>query len=208
MGSVDRDVFDPVLLARKLGFTLTDHQAEALRELVTHKGEEGYEGYLYRGALASFWLLARKALGINDDLFELVSMRVLTAWSAKKAEEPNQSQNEAVIRYRHNGEEPMEAAEGVGPVDALFVALTKIRRRLYQQAPEVHLVGFQVRDLDPQAEAAARVAVQIETSDGERTWLTVGVDDNLIIASWIALVDAVTVGVRAKGASPSLLSIE
>jgi 2-isopropylmalate synthase len=83
------------------------------------------------------------------------------------------------------------AAEGAGPVNALDKALRKALARFYPEVAKVFLADFRVRILDPEEATAAKTRVLIESGDGEETWGTVGVSENIIEASWEALVDSV-----------------
>ena len=83
------------------------------------------------------------------------------------------------------------AAEGDGPVNALDNAIRKALRRFYPTVSEMHLTDFKVRVLDEKAGTAAKVRVLIQSQDGKETWSTIGVSENIIEASWQALVDSI-----------------
>ena len=85
----------------------------------------------------------------------------------------------------------LTVSEGDGPVNALDGALRKALVRFYPEISKVHLTDFRVRILDPEEATAAKTRVLIESSDGEQSWGTVGVSENIIEASWEALVDSV-----------------
>ena len=99
--------------------------------------------------------------------------------------------SEAAVKVRVKGEVEHTVAEGGGPVNALDMALRKALMRFYPEIAKVQLTDFRVRILDPEEATAATTRVLIESSDGEETWGTVGVSDNIIEASWEALVDSV-----------------
>jgi len=99
--------------------------------------------------------------------------------------------SEATIKLVVDGQEEHTAAEGDGPVDALDHALRKALEKFYPDLAEMHLSDFKVRVLDAQAGTAAKVRVLIESSDATTTWRTVGVSENILEASWLALVDAI-----------------
>ena len=146
-------------------------------------GEEGYE---FEGADASFKILIQKAMGKHTDFFELEGFRVIVE---KRKNDPPIS--EATIKIKVGGVSELSAGEGDGPVNALDNALRKVLLRFYPQIKDVHLADFKVRDLDAAAGTAAKVRVLIQTQDGDDIWGTVGVSDNIIEASWQALVDSV-----------------
>ena len=93
---------------------------------------------------------------------------------------------------RVDGKEEHTAAEGVGPVSALDRALRKSLTTFFPSIAEIRLTDYKVRVLNPKGATDAKVRVLIESSDGHDTWGTVGVSENLIEASWQALVDSIT----------------
>ncbi|MDA1190443.1 MAG: citramalate synthase [Candidatus Poribacteria bacterium] len=143
-------------------------------------------GYEFEGAEASFFLLAQKAMGEYTPSFDLHGFRLII-----EKFERFDMRAEATIKVRDpNGLEEHTAAEGDGPVNALDNALRKALETFYPSLKDVSLVDYNVRVLDSQASTAARVRVLIESTDGEETWGTVGVSENIIQASWNALVDS------------------
>ena len=152
-----------------------------------------HQGYHFEVADASFELLIARELGSCKPLFELESFRVTTY-----KREDGRVDTEATIRIRHEGDRIVEVGEGNGPVNALDAAL---RRALGQRVPElakIELVNFKVRILDETQGSAAVTRVLIDSSDGHETWGTIGVGENLIAASWEALVDSLEYGVRRQ----------
>ena len=99
--------------------------------------------------------------------------------------------SEATLKLNVNGEQAFTVGEGDGPVDALNMALRNALRKFYPSIKDVHLADYRVSILDPEEATAAKTRVVIESSDGENTWGTVGVSENIIEASWEALVDGV-----------------
>jgi 2-isopropylmalate synthase len=99
--------------------------------------------------------------------------------------------SEATLKVRVGSQIEHTAAEGDGPVNALDRALRKALARFYPELREVHLADYRVRVINPQASTAAKVRVQIESTDGKDVWSTVGVSENIIEASWQALADSV-----------------
>ena len=146
-------------------------------------GEEGYE---FEGADASFKILIQKATGKHKNFFELEGFRVIVE---KRKNDPPVA--EATIKIKVGGVSELSAGEGEGPVNALDNALRKVLLRFYPQIKDIHLADFKVRALDAAAGTAAKVRVLIQTRDGDDIWGTVGVSENIIEASWQALVDSV-----------------
>jgi 2-isopropylmalate synthase len=143
-------------------------------------------GYEFEGAEASFHLLAQKAMGRYQPAFDLHGFRLIIEKFAG-----HMMRAEATIKVREpNGLEEHTAAEGDGPVNALDNALRKALEVFYPSLKEVALTDFTVRVLDSRSSTAARVRVLIESSDGQDTWGTVGVSENIIQAAWEALVDS------------------
>ena len=97
---------------------------------------------------------------------------------------------EATVKLEIKRKEAYVVAEGDGPVNALDAALRKALRPVYPQIDEIALVDYKVRIINGQAGTAAKTRVFIVSSDGETSWGTVGVSDNIIDASWLALVDS------------------
>ncbi len=145
------------------------------------------EGYEYEAADASFSLLVQKMLNKHAPFFELGGFRVII--EKRSASEPCIS--EATIKVTVDGQSDITAAEGDGPVNALDRALRKVLLNFYPEIANVGLTDFKVRILEGDAGSAAKTCVQIESSDGDSSWGTVGVSDNIIEASWQALVDSV-----------------
>jgi len=146
-------------------------------------GEEGYE---FEGADASFKILIQKATGKHKNFFELEGFRVIVE---KRKNDPPVA--EATIKIKVGGVSELSAGEGEGPVNALDNALRKVLLRFYPRIKDIHLADFKVRALDAAAGTAAKVRVLIQTRDGDDIWGTVGVSENIIEASWQALVDSV-----------------
>jgi 2-isopropylmalate synthase len=146
-----------------------------------------HDGYQFEGAEASFEILFDKLLHRSREFFELDGFRLIT--EKKGVNEPD---SEAVIKLRVDGQEEHTAAEGVGPVSALDRALRKSLTTFFPCIRDIRLTDYKVRVLNPKGATDATVRVLIESSDGHDTWGTVGVSENLIEASWQALVDSIT----------------
>jgi len=145
------------------------------------------EGYQYEGAEGSFELMVHRILGKHDRFFDLKGFTVLVDRS-----ENHQMRSQATIKLMDTeGNLEYQASEGHGPVDALNKALMKALISLFPQLKSMRLTDFKVRVLDAKKGTAAKVRVLIESSDGEEYWGTVGVSEDIIEASWEALVDSI-----------------
>jgi 2-isopropylmalate synthase len=145
-----------------------------------------HEGYEFEAAEASFDLLVRQALGTYRPKFERLAYRVNI-----EAEAEGKAVTEATVKVRAGGDVQHTVSEGDGPVNALDSALRKALLPLYPRLAEMHLDDYKVRVVNARAETAARVRVVIEWRDRDSVWGTVGVSENIIQASWLALADAV-----------------
>jgi len=172
--------------AEELGLEIDKASPEA--KVVAEKLKEmEHDGYQFEGAEASFEILFNKLVHHSREFFELDGFRVITE---KKG--VNEPYSEAVIKLRVDGTVEHTAAEGVGPVSALDRALRKSLTTFFPCIRDIRLTDYKVRVLNPEGATDAKVRVLIETSDGHDTWGTVGVSENLIEASWQALVDSIT----------------
>jgi 2-isopropylmalate synthase len=142
-------------------------------------------GYQFEAAEASFDLLVRKAAGLHQPHFELVHYRTSVI---NRGGTPT---TEATIKLLVNDQVRLEVAEGDGPVNALDAALRKALNGLFPTLNEMQLVDYKVRVINSDAATAASVRVVIESQDSTGTWGTVGVHENVIEASWQALVDSI-----------------
>lgn len=147
-------------------------------------------GYQFEAAEASFELLIRKAFNDHAKSFDLEGFRIIVE---KHGDQPVFS--EATIKVKVDGEEELTAAEGDGPVNALDGAIRKALTRFYPEIAHLRLVDYKVRVLEENRGTAAKVRVLIETTNGSTSWGTVGVSENIIEASWRALVDSLEYGV-------------
>ena len=177
--------------AREYGIDLDRNTPEARGILDMLKRLED-EGFLFEGAEASFELLMERALGHHRPYFELRGYRVIVEENAGDGEPVA----EATVRLRVRGIEEHTAASGNGPVNALDHALRKALDDFYPNLAQMSLLDYKVRILDDAKATAARTRVLITSGDGEETWGTVGVADNIIEASWQALVDSIEYKLR------------
>ncbi|MDQ1326805.1 MAG: 2-isopropylmalate synthase [Candidatus Poribacteria bacterium] len=145
------------------------------------------DGYQYEGAEGSFELMVHKIMGTYNRFFDLKGFTVLV-----ERTENHQMRSQATIKLMDlDGNIEYQASEGHGPVNALNQALKKALLAFFPQLKSVHLTDFKVRVLDAKIGTAAKVRVLIESSDGEQSWGTVGVSEDIIAASWEALVESI-----------------
>ncbi len=178
--------------AREYGIDLDRDTPDSRRILDRLKTLED-EGFQFEGAEASFELLMERALGRHKPYFELDAYRVIVE-EQTAGQEPVA---EATVRVRVKGILEHTAAAGNGPVNALDHALRKALEEFYPHLRELRLLDYKVRILDESKGTAAKTRVLITSGDGRETWGTVGVADNIIEASWQALVDSVEFKLRA-----------
>jgi 2-isopropylmalate synthase len=168
--------------AAQAGLELSGEEAaHAVEELK----EREHHGYHYEAAPASFELLLRRETGAYEPLFELESFKVLVEKRADGAVE-----TEATVKVKVDGERYVRVAEGNGPVNALDTALRNAIADRYPHLADVELTNYKVRILDESHGTGAITRVLLDSSDGEREWGTIGVSENIIEASWEALVDS------------------
>ncbi len=175
-----------LLKALEVGMDANTTKEEARQVLKALKDLER-KGYAFEGADASFHILAQKVLKKHRPFFELLDYRVVI--ESGKPEESEACL--ATVKVKVADEVELTVAEGDGPVNALDGALRKALIRFFPAIEKVHLTDYRVRILDPEEATAAKTRVWIESTDGTDTWGTVGVSENIIEASWEALVDGV-----------------
>ena len=173
--------------AEELGITLNREAPETRALLEKIKALES-EGFEYEGADASLELLVRRTVGSHKGYFSLEGFHV----SVSRRQVDGPSLSEATVKlYLPDGTRKHTAAEGEGPVDALDQALRKALHDTYPELRELHLEDYKVRILDSRSGTRAKTRVLIESSDGAQAWYTVGVSENIITASYLALVDSI-----------------
>jgi 2-isopropylmalate synthase len=176
-----------VYKAKEFGLEL-DPKDEKIGILLSQLKRLEAEGYVFDGADASFELVMLRALGLEREHFRLVSFRV---FDDKWDEEQAPFSEAIVVIDGPDGKRSRSSAIGNGPVNALDSALRKALVPYYPNLANMQLSDYKVRVLDNGAGTGARVRVLIESTDGKRRWGTVGVSNNVIEASWQALVDSV-----------------
>ena len=165
------------------------------RALLQELKELESRGYQFEGADASFELLVRKRLHPFPPFFELLYYHIYTDYNDGQDRGAS-----ATVKVRVGGELQLMAAEGNGPVNALDQALRKALEIFYPQLSQVKLTDYKVRVLDSKSATAAGVRVLITSTDGERTFTTVGVSGDVVAASWKALEDSMEyLLLKAKG---------
>jgi 2-isopropylmalate synthase len=147
--------------------------------------ERENRGYQYEAAEASFELLVRQLAGDFQWHF------LLERYSISVSSHAEQPVTEASVKLRIGDEIFLEVAEGDGPVNALDGALRRALVGRFPSLADMHLVDYKVRVINGEAGTAARVRVIIESRDDGVSWTTVGVHENVIEASWLALVDSI-----------------
>jgi 2-isopropylmalate synthase len=160
--------------------------AEDVNKIMNTVKEKESNGYQYEDADGSFYLLTKKAIESFKPFFSLKGYRV----SVEKDALGN-IVSEATVKLDIRGKEEHTVAEGEGPVNALDNCLRKALIKYYPAIEDVFLTDFKVRVVNSDANTAAKVRVLIESSDSAKTWGTIGVNENIIDASWQALSDSV-----------------
>jgi 2-isopropylmalate synthase len=182
------------LKGKELGFDLTGDKDLVTRITNRVKDLES-RGYTFEAADASFELmLVEEVEGARPSYFDVESWRVIT--DSRPGEE---ALSEATIKLYAGGARIVTTGEGNGPVNALDHALREAIGQAFAEVSKFELIDYKVRILDQGHGTDAITRVLIETSDGEGSWVTVGVGHNVIEASWDALTDAVTFGLRRHG---------
>ncbi|MBU1122607.1 MAG: citramalate synthase [Candidatus Omnitrophota bacterium] len=174
-----------VAKAKELDFQL-DKKSEKAKKIYTLIKDLEAQGYQFEAAEGSFKLILQREFKKYKKFFELHGFKV----SVEKREN-NELISEATIKLKINDSLEHTAAEGDGPVNALDNALRKALQRFYPAVSNMHLTDFKVRVLDEKSGTAAKVRVLIESQDENENWTTIGVSENIIEASWEALVDSV-----------------
>jgi 2-isopropylmalate synthase len=179
------------LKGRELGFDLSGDKDLVTRVIERVKAMES-RGYTFEAADASFeLLLAEEVEGAKPSYFDVESWRVIT-----ETRPGDEAVSEATVKLRAGGVRFVVTGEGNGPVNALDQAMREAIGQAYPEVAKFELIDYKVRILDQGHGTDAITRVLIETTDGESSWVTVGVGHNVIEASWGALVDGVTFGLR------------
>ncbi|MCY3785575.1 MAG: citramalate synthase [bacterium] len=190
------------LKAEELGIEM---DAATVAELIETLKRLEYEGYQFEVADASLELWMRAAAGWEQPWFRIESFRVEVGRHMRPAGEPPPedaaafAQCEATIKLWVGDQRRMTVGEGNGPVHALHNALLSAVGDHYPEIARITLTDYKVRVLDTAAGTAAVTRVLIDSSDGARTWTTIGVSENIVEASWEALSDSIVWGLLHSG---------
>jgi 2-isopropylmalate synthase len=189
-----------VLKAKELGLELDGPQ---LAEVVEQLKRLEHEGYHFEVADGSLELLMRRATGWEPDWFQVESFRVITddrsGIETLTDETGATVTTEATVKVVRDGKRVIATAEGNGPVNALDRALRNALNGSFPALERVHLTDYKVRVLDTQKGTGAVTRVLIDSTDGDQTWTTIGVNENIIEASWQALLDSIQFGLLRSG---------
>jgi 2-isopropylmalate synthase len=191
-------------LARKAAELGLDLDGEVIGRVLDELKHLEHEGYHFEVADGSLELLLRRAGGWVADFFTIESFRVITD-HGDRAEPPVADarpsltnefglMTEATVKVHVGGERVVATAEGNGPVHALDGALRGAIGSKFPALDHIHLTDYRVRVLDSGRGTGAVTRVLVDSSDGERTWTTIGVSENIIEASWQALYDSIVFG--------------
>jgi 2-isopropylmalate synthase len=179
--------------ASEFGVELDDQAVGALSDELKQLESRGW---LFEAADASLKLLMLKAAGWRQDYFQVEAYRV-SSYHREGPVMPSgeiEIATEATIKLWVGDERIAAVGEGNGPVNALDVALRRALNGRYPTLERIHLTDFKVRVLDGIAATGSVVRVLIDSTNGDESWTTVGVSENIIEASWQALVDGIVFG--------------
>ena len=178
--------------AKEFGIDVEAGEPKIQKILKTLKESENL-GFQYEGAEASFELLMRDALGEKEVFFDFISFRVIV----EKQQEDEEPISEATVKLKVNGVQEVSTEEGIGPVNALDKAIKKALVKFYPELKKVDLYDYKVRILEEKKGTRAKTRVLIESGDENTKWGTVGVSENIIEASWQALIDSIAFKLNA-----------
>ena len=182
------------LKAAELGLDL---DGPALGAVVDQLKQLEHDGYHFEVADASLELLMRRAAGWEQPWFRIESFRVIA--EETDPEVVGGITTEATIKVHVGGERVVAVAEGNGPVNALDQALRKALNGRYPELDRIHLTDYKVRVIDTAKGTAAVTRVLVDSTDGDHTWTTIGVSENVIEASWQALLESLLYGLLRAG---------
>ncbi|MFQ5444173.1 MAG: citramalate synthase [Nitrospinales bacterium] len=172
--------------AKEYGIDIESNKPEIKNILEKLKESENL-GFQYEGAEGSFELLMRDALGKNEHFFDFIGFRLIV----EKRKEDEEPISQATVKIKVKGVQEITVAEGNGPVHALDKAIKKALIKFYPELEEVNLYDYKVRILEEKKGTSAKIRVLVESGDHHSKWGTVGVSENIIEASWQALIDSI-----------------
>ena len=189
--------------AAEFGIAL-DRESPHTQQILERVKNLENQGYEFEGADASLELIMRRAIGVCPDFFHTESFHA----RVNQTSLDHEAESEATVKLRlPDGTVQHTVAEGHGPVDALNNALRKALKRAYPEVVDTHLEDYKVRIIDGRLATEARTRVLIESSDQSDSWNTVGVSENIITASYVALADSIAYKLlRSRGAADSVSS--
>ena len=187
-----------LLKAKELGIELDGPQ---VNDVVDTLKTMEHEGYHFEVADASLELLMRRATGWTQPWFTVESFRVITDDFDGETSSSGVS-TEATIKIHVDGKRQVATAEGNGPVNALDGALRQALGGRFPGLDRVHLTDYKVRVLDTAKGTGAVTRVLIDSTNGDRTWSTIGVSENIIEASWQAMYDSIVYGLLLASNAP------
>lgn len=167
-------------------FPTLDKNGKEMGEIVSALKERALAGYQYEAAEASFVLLVEKILGKYKSSFDLINYKIINEQPAIEGKVAS-----AIVKIRVNGVTKISASDGEGPVHAMDLALRSALSEFYPEIAHVSLIDYKVRVLDSDKATAAKVRVLITSANSADSWTTVGVSEDIIEASWIALTDSI-----------------
>ena len=170
------------LKAEQLGIELQDKE---MVDVVEEMKRLEHEGYHFEVADASLEIMLRRAAGEKFDYFDVESFRVLV-----ERGQDREFDTEATLRIVVGDERMITVGEGDGPVNALDNAFRRAVSGIYPELAGVHLTDYKVRVLNTDRGTGAVTRVLVDSADSDATWTTIGVSENIIEASWLALRDA------------------
>ncbi len=175
-------------------FPQLDKNGKEMGEIVAALKERALSGYQYEAAEASFVLLVEKILGKYKTSFDLINYKIINEQPAIEGKVAS-----AIIKIRVNGVTRIAASDGEGPVHAMDLALRAALSEFYPEIAQVSLTDFKVRVLDSDKATAAKVRVLITSANSCDSWTTVGVSEDIIEASWLALTDSIDYALMKRG---------
>ena len=173
------------ILARAEKHSLSNDR-KLLKIILQQVQEMENDGYQFESAEGSFALLVKKASGEHKTFFNLEEFRVMV-----EKDKSGVLSSEAIVKIEVENNIEFTVSEGDGPIHALDSALKKALKDYYPSLTDIQLVDYKVRVINPKGGTAAKVRVVIESCDKDDSWGTVGVSENIIDASWQALVDSI-----------------
>ncbi|MDF2718111.1 MAG: citramalate synthase [Paenibacillus sp.] len=178
--------------AQELNLDMSN-ETKQTKQIIENIKELEHQGYQFEGADASLELLLRQAFGGIDNIFTVESFKLIVGKNGGDA-----ITSEAIVKLKVHDETVYTAAEGNGPVNALDNALRKALVQYYPDIQQMHLSDYKVRVINEKDATAAKVRVLIESTNFDNTWSTVGVSENVIEASWEALLDSIRYALIGK----------